>query len=188
MVVMDEKLGGSRAEEVEMRLVQLADKHAVNDIELKQIEKQIYDLEGGYLQDTSAYGNIISDFDRYLSSRAVLGDGKPGIKKRGMSDAMASGEQLPHGFIDPELRLFSKSSLTQEGILEASSEGKAAMGRSKIATKHSITEENIGAVNLDGKSRDGASEMRAKSGKVTPSKNSSSGNEEKGHRRRRRAH
>ncbi len=188
MVVMDEKLCGNRAEEAEMRLVQLAEKHAVNDVELKQIEKQIYDLEGVYLQYTSAYGNIISGFNRYLSIRAVLGDGKPGIKKRGMSDAMASGEQLPHGFIDPELRLFSKSSLTQDGILDASSEGKAAMGNNKNSTKHSISEKNVGAANLDDKSRDGASKKRMKSGKVTRSKSSKSGNEKKGRRRRHRAH
>ncbi len=139
MVEMDGKFGGSRAEEVEMRMVQLADKHAVNDVELKQIEKQIYDLEEGYLEDTSAYGNIISGFDRYLESRAVLGDGKPGIKTRGVNDAMESGEELHHGFIDPELRLFSKSSWTQERILEASSEDNAVMSSSKEARKHSIT-------------------------------------------------
>ncbi len=157
MVVVEGELGGSRAEEVEMRLVQLADKHSVNDLELKQIEKQIYDLEGGYLQDTSAYGNVISGYDRYLESRAVLGDGKPGIKKRGMSDAVASGEQLRHGFIDPELCLFSKSSLTQEGIVEASSENKAAVGSSRKARKHSISEKNIERTsNLGGKSRDDA--------------------------------
>ncbi len=141
-VEMDGKFGGSRAEEVEMRMVELADKHAVNLVELKQIEKQIYDLEGGYLEDTSAYGNIFSGFDRYLESRAVLGDGKPGIKARGVNDTLESGGELRHGFVDPELRLFSKSSGTQEGGLEASSTDNA-VANTKKARKHSITEENI---------------------------------------------
>ncbi len=57
------------------------------------LEKQIYALEGSYLQDTRSLGNILTGWDSYLSSRGS------GALKR------------PMKFKDSD-RLFSLSSVT----------------------------------------------------------------------------
>ena len=37
------------------------------DEELKQVEKQVYDLETTYLNDSSQYGNVLKGFESVLS-------------------------------------------------------------------------------------------------------------------------
>ena len=37
------------------------------DEELKQVEKQVYDLETTYLNDSSQYGNVLKGFEGFLS-------------------------------------------------------------------------------------------------------------------------
>ena len=37
------------------------------DEELKQVEKQVYDLETTYLNDSSQHGNVIKGFEGFLS-------------------------------------------------------------------------------------------------------------------------
>jgi chromatin modification-related protein EAF6 len=37
------------------------------DEELKQVEKQVYDLETAYLNDSSTHGNVLKGFEGFLS-------------------------------------------------------------------------------------------------------------------------
>jgi chromatin modification-related protein EAF6 len=41
--------------------------------ELAQIEKQIYDLEGGYFEETRDFGNVFKGWKDYLSTTKVKG-------------------------------------------------------------------------------------------------------------------
>ncbi|KAJ7543953.1 hypothetical protein O6H91_09G060000 [Diphasiastrum complanatum] len=68
--------------------------------ELRTVEKQVYDLETTYLQDSSQCGNVLKGFEGFLSSTKGAGN----LKR-------------PRKF-QPEDRLFSLSSVTSPAVEE----------------------------------------------------------------------
>ncbi|KMZ62784.1 Chromatin modification-related protein MEAF6 [Zostera marina] len=86
--------------------------------DLCHIEKQVYDLETSYLQDSSQTGNVIKGFEGYLSSSKNTANLKRSRK------------------FQPEDRLFSFSSVTSPAVDEHASgrddgRGDYGSGRSK---------------------------------------------------------
>jgi chromatin modification-related protein EAF6 len=79
-------------------LTKLLEKKQTVDQKLASLERQIYALEGSYLQDTRNLGNILTGWDSYLSSRGS------GALKR------------PQKFKESD-RLFSLSSLTSVKVI-----------------------------------------------------------------------
>ncbi|KAB1200933.1 Chromatin modification-related protein MEAF6 [Morella rubra] len=68
--------------------------------ELRSIEKQVYDMETGYLQDPSQCGNVLKGFEGFLSSSKSTA-----LLKRSRK-------------FQPEDRLFSLSSVTSPAAVE----------------------------------------------------------------------
>ena len=54
-------------------LEDLLNRKALVDEQIANIERQIYFLEGSYLEDTAVQGNVIKGFEGYLTSRAIGG-------------------------------------------------------------------------------------------------------------------
>ncbi|GBG81286.1 hypothetical protein CBR_g31961 [Chara braunii] len=85
--------------------------------ELRNVEKQVYDLETTYLNDSSQCGNVLKGFDGFLSSNKT-----------------ASNTKRPRKFM-PEDRLFSLSSMTSPAVEESAvgrdGDGAGGGGRSK---------------------------------------------------------
>ncbi|MCO5577134.1 hypothetical protein L7F22_030957 [Adiantum nelumboides] len=78
--------------------------------ELRQVEKQVYELETTYLQDSSQVGNVLKGFEGFLSSTKGAGN----LKR-------------PKKF-QPEDRLFSLSSVTSP-VIEEHAFGRDSDGR-----------------------------------------------------------
>ncbi|KAH7278778.1 hypothetical protein KP509_38G055800 [Ceratopteris richardii] len=78
--------------------------------ELRQVEKQVYDLETSYLQDSSQVGNVLKGFEGFLASAKG-----------------ASSLKRPKKF-QPEDRLFSLSSVTSPAV-EENTLGRESDGR-----------------------------------------------------------
>ena len=53
------------------------------DEELKQVEKQVYDLETSHLNDSSKYGNVLKGFEGYLSQTKNTSQKKSAKQARG---------------------------------------------------------------------------------------------------------
>ncbi|PIA36444.1 hypothetical protein AQUCO_03400371v1 [Aquilegia coerulea] len=68
--------------------------------ELRNIEKQVYELETSYLQDSSQCGNVLKGFEGFLSSSKSTANLKRSRK------------------FQPEDRLFSLSSVTSPAVEE----------------------------------------------------------------------
>uniref|UniRef100_A0A1D1Z771 Chromatin modification-related protein MEAF6 n=1 Tax=Anthurium amnicola TaxID=1678845 RepID=A0A1D1Z771_9ARAE len=68
--------------------------------ELRNIEKQVYDLETSYLQDSNQCGNVLKGFEVFLSSSKSTANLKRSRK------------------FQPEDRLFSLSSITSPAVEE----------------------------------------------------------------------
>uniref|UniRef100_A0A2P2Q321 Chromatin modification-related protein MEAF6-like n=1 Tax=Rhizophora mucronata TaxID=61149 RepID=A0A2P2Q321_RHIMU len=79
-------------------LASLLSKRSKLHEELRSIEKQVYDMETNYLQDSSQCGNVLKGFEGFLSSSK-----KTALLKRSRK-------------FQPEDRLFSLSSVTSPAV------------------------------------------------------------------------
>jgi len=59
-------------------LEDLLNRKALVDDQIANIERQIYYLEGSYLEETATQGNVLRGFDGYLTARAAGVDKKKG--------------------------------------------------------------------------------------------------------------
>lgn len=80
--------------QVEQELADLLRRKREIDKQLVQLEVQIYNYEGSYLEDTQSHGNIIRGLDGYVSNRSE--------RKRGP--------------IKESDRIFSRSSATYQRV------------------------------------------------------------------------
>ncbi|KAI3990160.1 hypothetical protein MKX01_029138 [Papaver californicum] len=101
-------------------LTSLMSKRAKLQEELRSIEKQVYELETSYLQDSSQGGNVLKGFEGFLSSTKSTTNLKRSRK------------------FQPEDRLFSLSSVTSPAVEEhlvGRDDGRSdfGLGRSKGA-------------------------------------------------------
>ncbi|PIN00834.1 hypothetical protein CDL12_26666 [Handroanthus impetiginosus] len=99
--------------------------------ELRNIEKQLYDMETSYLQDPSQCGNVLKGFEGFLSSSKSTT-----LLKRSRK-------------FQPEDRLFSLSSVTspaaeeiaRDGGISTSGTGKSKKGRGSREAKRKQSSE-----------------------------------------------
>jgi len=89
--------------------------------ELSLIEKQIFDLESTYLEDTKEFGNIFTGWDSYLSKEKIK------LKTK----------------ITNEDRLFSLSSVTSPASRRDDSTKNNSKNNNKKKRTHSELEENL---------------------------------------------
>ncbi|KAK6259964.1 hypothetical protein SCA6_014438 [Theobroma cacao] len=136
-------------------LPSLLSKRAKLQEELRNIERQVYDMETSYLQDPSQCGNVLKGFEGFLSSSK-----NTALLKRSRK-------------FQPEDRLFSLSSVTSPAVLlHVNNEARATMkmdlycfafncilgerlhdNHSSIYTEaHELNAEEIAAGRDDGKS------------------------------------
>eukprot|EP00808_Paulinella_micropora_P002716 g46623.t1 len=58
--------------------------------ELKTIEKQIWDLEAAYIEDTNQYGNVIKGWDGYMNTKPIRKQGHTRKMKIPLKDRIFS--------------------------------------------------------------------------------------------------
>mmetsp|Transcript_26072 Transcript_26072/g.52992 ORF Transcript_26072/g.52992 Transcript_26072/m.52992 type:complete len:140 (+) Transcript_26072:63-482(+) len=105
---------------------------AVLEKELTEIEKEIFDLEGAYLEDTQAWGNILKGWDGYFQSLAQQRSGQRTVKVRN-SD-----------------RIFSRSSVTAPKG-DPSLDDEPAPAPAAVSTRKDINKGRRGAKRTDSK-------------------------------------
>mmetsp|Transcript_35271 Transcript_35271/g.112265 ORF Transcript_35271/g.112265 Transcript_35271/m.112265 type:complete len:119 (+) Transcript_35271:3-359(+) len=100
-------------------VAKLQERRAVLEEELARTERQIYELEGEYLQETVKDGNILRGWDGYLGKQASSG----AIRRI-------------NRFREAD-RLFSASSATAQQVVAAKpgAAGAAAAGTGAVSTK-----------------------------------------------------
>ncbi|KAL9237190.1 hypothetical protein vseg_011772 [Gypsophila vaccaria] len=94
------ELNGQKGSNPRAKLATLLSKREKLQDELRNIEKQVYDLETSYLQDSNHLGHVFKGFEGFLSSSKTT-----------------SNVKRPRKF-QPEDRVFSLSSITSPAVEE----------------------------------------------------------------------
>lgn len=82
------------------KFAELTDKRNQLDYDLKNLEKQIFDLETRYLEETAFTGNIIKGWGDYLNMKSTKNNpGVPRKPKANMSDRVFSSSSKTSPFV-----------------------------------------------------------------------------------------
>ncbi|CAI0558871.1 unnamed protein product [Linum tenue] len=108
--------------------------------ELRTIEKQVYEYETSYLQDSSHFGNMLKGFEGFLSSSKNSSNLKRSRKLQAedrlfslSSVTSPAAEELGIGRDDGRIDLGSNRA--KGGILPANGQGKPKKGRTPMGTR-----------------------------------------------------
>jgi len=110
-LVVDAIRNGRNQANVSNELKRLMEKKGTVEQKLLGLEKQIYALEGSYLQDTKNIGNILSGWDSYLGARGTTIKKPLKFKESDRLFSLSSVSSLKHS-TENGTSLYSRNSTT----------------------------------------------------------------------------
>lgn len=105
----------------------ILEKKQLLEEDLRRVEKQIYDLEGEYLQETVKDGNILRGWDGYLGKGASSGAIRR-INRFREADRMFSASSVTSG----QASTFSGQAAGKQGAAGNSAAGASSGGGAKV--------------------------------------------------------